>query len=74
MSNETNIFDHTKIKTVNIEFNELCWNAKTHYVVISYDPNLTAGISAKLVPICQEKEITDVSLAESVLNKFMINK
>jgi hypothetical protein len=74
MSKETNIFDHRQIKTVNINFNEGHWNAKTHYMIVTYNTDSPVGISAKLVPHHQETEIKDVSLAESILNQFKIHK
>jgi hypothetical protein len=74
MSKEINVFDHTQIKTVNIDFNAGCWNANTHYMIVTYNTGSPAGITAKLVPHYQETEITDVSLAETILNQFKINK
>ena len=74
MSKETDIFDHKQIKKVNIDFNDGYWNAKTHYMIVTYNIDSPAGMSAKLVPYYQETEITDVSLAESILNQFKIHK
>jgi hypothetical protein len=74
MSKETDIFDHKQIKKVNIDFNDGYWNAKTHYMIVTYNTDSPVGISAKLVPYYQETEITDVSLAESILNQFKIHK
>jgi hypothetical protein len=74
MSKETDIFDHKQIKKVNIDFNGGYWNAKTHYMIVTYNTDAPVGISAKLVPYHQETEIKDVSLAESILNQFKIHK
>jgi len=74
MSKETNIFDRTRIKTVNIDFNDGHWNANTHYMIVMYNTDSPVGISAKLVSHHQETEIKDVSLAESILNQFKIHK
>jgi hypothetical protein len=74
MNKETNVFDHERIKTVNIDFNNGHWNAKTHYMIVTYNTDSSVGISAKLVPYHRETEIKDVSLAESILNQFKIHK
>jgi len=65
------IFDHSKIKTVNLNFNEGFWNSKTHNLVLSYDPKQPTGIVIKPVPVEDDiTPITDFTQANEILNKF----
>ena len=61
-------FDHTKIKTININFNTGSWNPETHNIVLEYDPTTTSGFSIKFVKT--EIEPTEFHQATELLNKI----
>jgi hypothetical protein len=64
-------FDHTKIKTLNLNFNSGSWNAKTHNLLASCDPKNPSGILIKLIPVEEDvTPITNFTQANNILNKF----
>ena len=67
-------FDHTKIKSLNINLGDkLFWNAKTHNMILSYDPKQPNGISIRAVHVYEDPvPITDFAQADSVLKQFQL--
>ena len=63
-------FNHTKIKTININMNKGSWNPETHSIILSYDPEKSMKFKVSIVPVETEKEVTDLSQANDVLKKF----
>ena len=66
-------FDHTKIKSLNIKLGDKYhWNAKTHNIVLSYDPKAPSGIAIRAVHVDEDPvPITDFAQAQSILSKFI---
>lgn len=64
-------FNKTQIKNINIKFNEGEWNPMTHNIVLSYDPESVSGFKVKIISN-DEVPITNVSLAQEVLQKFRL--
>lgn len=62
-------FDHTKIKTVNLNFNSGHWNPETHDIRLTYDPTVKLGFTMKLVPI-EDDTILNFDLANTILDKI----
>ena len=67
-------FNHTQIKTININMNAACWNPETHNILLAYDANSSVKFSIKMIKIDSEELITDLSIADTVLKQFRINK
>jgi len=67
-------FDHTKIKSLNINLGDkYYWNAKTHNIILSYDPTTPTGIGIRAVHIYEDPvPIVDLSQAEHVIKKFTL--
>lgn len=66
--------DVTKIKTVNINLGDRhYWNAKTHNIVLSYDPTTPTGLAIRAVSIEQDPvPITDFAQANLALKQFQL--
>jgi hypothetical protein len=66
--------DPTKIKTVNINMGDQhYWNAKTHNIILSYDPKTPIGISIRAVSVEEDAvPIIDLSQAQHIIKKFTL--
>ena len=71
-SNGKNMNNHKGIARININTNGL-WNPDTHNIVLSKS-NDNIGFSVKMVEINNELPITSLQLANSLLEKFRLNK
>jgi hypothetical protein len=69
-----NKFDYSNIKSLNLIFNQSCWNSNTHNITVSCDPKTPNKFSIKMIPIYHEPEILSVDDANQVLEKFKLNK
>lgn len=66
-----NTFDRTKIKNININYNNGAWNPATHDMVLTYDATSLTGFKINLISKF-DIPITDVSQAEELLKKFRL--
>lgn len=62
--------NNTKIKTITITMKNFIWNTETHDLLLSRDLNHPSGIRIKLVDLNDEKELSDMTLANELLKKF----
>lgn len=64
-------FDYTKIKNININYNNGAWNPATHDMVLTHDATSITGFKINLISKF-DTPITDVSQAEELLKKFRL--
>jgi hypothetical protein len=64
-------FDRTKIKNININYNNGTWNPATHDMVLTYDPTSISGFKINLINKF-DQPITDTNQAEELLKKFRL--
>jgi len=66
--------DPTRIKTVNINMGDRhYWNAKTHNIILSYDPKTSNGISIRAISVEEDSvPIVDLSQAQHIIKKFTL--
>jgi hypothetical protein len=69
-----NNFDYSNIKSLNLNFNQSCWNSNTHNITVSYDPKTPNKFSIKMTPVYHESEILTVDDAKKLLEKFRLKK
>jgi hypothetical protein len=67
-------FDHTKIRSLNINLGDkLFWNAKTHNMILSYDPKQPNGIAIRAVHVYEDPvPIVDLDQAQHIIKKFTL--
>jgi hypothetical protein len=69
-----NNFDYSNIKSLNLNFNQHCWNSNTHNITVSYDHKTPNKFSIKMTPVYHEPNITSVDDADKLLEKFRLKK
>jgi hypothetical protein len=69
-----NKFDYSNIKSLNLNFNQYCWNSNTHNITVSYDRKSPSKFKIKMIPIYHEPEILTVDDANKLLEKFKLKK
>ena len=67
-------FNYKQIKTININLNSSVWNPETHNILLAYDATSSVKFSIKMIKVDFEESITDVSIADTLLKQFRINK
>ena len=64
-------FDRTKIKNININYDNGAWNPATHDIVLTYDKTSLSGFKVNLINKF-DTPITDITQAEALLKKFRL--
>ena len=69
-----NNFDYTNIQSLNLNFKGPNWNSMTHSVVVTHDPKSPNKFTIKMIPVYHEPVVEHLDDANTILNKFKLNK